>query len=195
MAHQSTFKDRVRQLAEKFTQDVVAALAGGSLTDLVEAGLTLEFSPGVHAVPSMLMDRARAAKPRKTTKRTRRTPESIRKTAAEIILYVGEHQNAGAEAIRTALGIEKSEWLQPIASAMASGLKKKGEKRSTVYYVGAKVAKNTRNVKNATRTTPKARAKKASVVAAGDATSTPLEETNGTSTQVDVHPVLTETAS
>ena len=192
MAHQSTFKDRVRQLAEKFTQDVVAALAGGSLTDLVEAGLTLEFSPGVHAVPSMLMDRARAAKPRKTTKRTRRTPESIRKTAAEIILYVGKHQNAGAEAIRTALGIEKSEWLQPIASAMASGLKKRGEKRSTVYYVGAKVAKNTPRVKKAT---PKARAKKASVVAAGDATSTPLEETNGTSTQVDVHPVLTETAS
>jgi hypothetical protein len=191
-----TFKDRVRLLAEKFTQDVVTALAGGSLSDLVAAGLTLEFSPGVHAVPykpTAVMDRARTAKPRKTTKRSRRTASDIHKTAAEIILFVGKNPNSGAEAIRKALHIPKSGWLQPIAMALTAGLKKKGEKRSTVYYTGA--AKVAKMAAKAAKGRSYKKLVKPSVLAAGDVTSTPLETTNGTSTQVDVHPVLTETAS
>jgi len=187
----NSFQQRIEALAKKFAQDVVAALSGGTLSDLFDAGLTVELTPDHRAKGStkILVADKPTRKPRKA-KRMRRTAANIATTAKDIVDLVTKQPNHGAEDIRNALGIKKAEWLKPIALALTMGLKKSGKKRSTVYYVGAaKVAKNTKNVKNATRTAPK-RAKR-TVLAAGDPTSKASEPTNGTSSQIEVTPVLT----
>ena len=198
-----TLKEQLTLLTTFFVTNILKTLRETSLEDLLgnmpPQGLGMPVATAAKTMP-------KTAKPRKPTKRFRRTSANIATTARDIVSFVTRCPNVGAEAIRQGLGIKKHEWLQPIALALTMGLKKKGEKRATVYFVGsakgtAKAPKHTVKKHKATKTTPavvaKPRTKRASVVAAGDASSPTPEttETNGTSTQVEVHPVLTSSPS
>ena len=192
---ENTLKERVTLLTTVFVTALMRSLRETSLEELLG---NMPAEANTVEVAAKTMPRKHAKKP---AKRTRRTASDIRATAAEIILFVGKNPNTGAESIRKALHIPKSGWLQPIALALASGLKKKGEKRATVYFVAKGAAKATAKKNKATKTTPKVvtkpRTKKPSMVAAGDASSPTPEptETNGTSTQIEVHPVVTASPS
>jgi hypothetical protein len=82
----------------------------------------------------------------RTNNRTANTPKAdINDLAVNVVTYVKNNPNVGAEQIRQALDIAKNVWLKTLTLAMKNGLKKTGEKRATKYYVGVKTAqvKNT----------------------------------------------------
>jgi len=184
----NSLKERVTLLTTVFVTSLMRTLCETSLEELIDLR-SCDTQAKTDRYVKLATDHM-AKKPRKTTKRTRRTPASIETTAKQIVGFVTKHPNSGAEAIRKALFIPKAEWLKPIAMALGMGLKKVGKKRSTVYFAATKGQPATR-----TKKPPMKKARKPSVVAAGDATSTPLEPTNGTSSQVEVHPVVEAPAS
>lgn len=122
----------VQQVATQLTADVMTAMQNCPITEL---GYTINLTPDHRTKGPM---RALVGKPRKTSKRTRRTAEDITATAKAIVAYVKDYPNVGADSIRKGLKIAKNEWLQPLALALTMGLKKTGSKRTTTYYVGAK---------------------------------------------------------
>ena len=185
----NSLKERVTLLTTVFVTSLMRTLRETSLEELTNSDFAREALEQVRSATATAKGPS-TKKPRKAAKRTRRTPASIETTAKQIVGFVTKHPNSGAEAIRKALFIPKAEWLKPIAMALGMGLKKVGKKRSTVYFAATKGQPATR-----TKKPPMKKARKPSVVAAGDATSTPLEPTNGTSSQVEVHPVVEAPAS
>jgi hypothetical protein len=169
-----SLQDKISILATKFANnlatEILNAIQTSSLNDLVEDGLSIRATD--RPVPYVPTAKASAKSTRKApaTRRNRLTSQDVIKTAGHVILYVGKNPNVGAAQIQKALKIAKNQWLKVITAAQDSGLKKKGEKRSTVYYTGTtkvakktakkvvrriavKVAKSTQSVNNATPTT------------------------------------------
>jgi hypothetical protein len=128
-------KTAIANLATEFANNVVEVLKTYSLSDLYGEG----------------------TKSPETPVRIRRTAEHIENTANRILQYVTSYPNTGAEKIRTVLVINKNEWAASLKVAMQKGLKKKGDKRATVYY-------RTSTKTTVKKTKPKAKSSKSTML-------------------------------
>jgi hypothetical protein len=65
----------------------------------------------------------------------RRTSADIENTARDILKLLQNQPGLRAEEIRTALAIDKRNWLKPINAALSTGwVRKEGDKRATKYF-------------------------------------------------------------
>ncbi len=140
------FADRIRALAQAFTEGVLAAAKRAPLHDLVELG-----EPS-RAVPSVSHPRA----PRRPSARGavthRRAPRSLEKIASLIegIVEAVEATPHGLSAgeLREHLQLDRSAFARPIQEAVATGrIAVQGERRATVYI--AAPAKEQKGAKRA----------------------------------------------
>jgi putative ribosome biogenesis GTPase RsgA len=134
------------KVANNLATEILNAIQTSSLNDLVEDGLSIRATDT--PVPYVPTAKASAKSTRKApaTRRNRLTGQDIIVAAKAIIAYVAKNPNVGAAQIQRALKIAKNQWLKVVTAAQSNGLKKKGEKRSTVYYTGSvkTAAKKTR---------------------------------------------------
>ncbi len=146
----SNLETQLQQLAANFAHNVLAALRGASLGDIAgEASGHARTSTAVTSTPR----RARAGRPAKgtraapqgaaTSRKTgkggrlmRRSPEAITKEVDRIVaLLRGKKDGLRAEQIQAALKLRRKELPKPLAEGLAKKrLKRKGEKRATVYF-------------------------------------------------------------
>lgn len=125
------FNKNLEAIAAKFAQEIIQALRGASIDDLV--GL----SGGV--APAARPGRAAPA-PTVGGRLGRRSVDQIHKTLEQIVTLLGNHpEGLRAEQIRTSLGLDVREMPRPIAEGLSAGvLTKSGQKRATTYTVGSR---------------------------------------------------------
>jgi hypothetical protein len=75
--------------------------------------------------------------PRRGRRRVRRSGRQIERALAAIVALLNDHKEGlGSEQIQKALAQDKRKVVRPLAHGLKTGtLKKKGEKRATVYFV------------------------------------------------------------
>jgi hypothetical protein len=136
----SGLQSTLQSLAASFAADVVRAIQGSSLQDLLG-----EVSGGKGRGPAAQRTNGAAVheggKPRgaagKRPRLKRRTPDDIAATLQRIVSLLGDKPDGlRAEQIRVELGVEAKELPRPLADGIAARtLRKKGQKRATVYFV------------------------------------------------------------
>lgn len=135
----STLKSRISSLASSFASEVVRAIQGASLQELlgeVGGGKRGPGRPrgsiaGASAVPA-----PRKVSPRKSGRLQRRSPEEIKATLEKIHgLLKGKKEGLRAEQIRAALKLDVREMPRVLKEGLASKkLSSKGQKRATTYF-------------------------------------------------------------
>jgi hypothetical protein len=148
----SALKSSLQSLAASFAEEVVRAIQGASLQELlgeVAGSRSRRGSPGASAAPAApaaslaavsSADAARAprgASPLRRGRLKRRSAEDIAATLDGIVSLLKQHP-AGlrAEQIRKELNMLAKELPRPLAEGLeAKALRKKGQKRATVYFV------------------------------------------------------------
>jgi hypothetical protein len=121
--------DRIRALAQAFTDGVLAAAKRASLQELVETEEPSRASP-----PPRATGRPAAAS-LKTRRRSKRSPEKIASLIDRIVRLV-ERTPLGLAAgeLREHLHLDRSAFMRPIQEAVATGrIAVQGERRLTVY--------------------------------------------------------------
>lgn len=128
----TAFNKNLEAIAAKFAQDIIQALRGASIDDLV--GVTANG-----ARPSRMGATSATASPTKGGRLGRRSLGDIQQTLNQIVALLGNHpEGLRAEQIRSSLGLDVREIPRPIAEGLSSGvLSKSGQKRATTYTVGA----------------------------------------------------------
>ncbi len=126
-------KTTVARLAETFAVQLVAAVRGMSLEEILGASATVAVVPvkknGATSTP--------VKAPRSKGRLARRSAEDIAKVEAAIVALVKASKGIGAEQIRAHLKLTKAELASPINAALAAKkLRKTGQKRATKYYAG-----------------------------------------------------------
>jgi len=141
----SALKSSLQSLAASFAEDVVRAIQGASLQELLGevAGSRARrgASPSPVAAPAMAAEPEgprgpRAAVLSRKGRLKRRSADDIAATLGGIVSLLKQNP-AGlrAEQIRTQLGMLAKELPRPLAEGLASkSLRKKGQKRATVYF-------------------------------------------------------------
>jgi Fic family protein len=119
--------------AAKFAEAIVRALREASLDDVltISGGAQAQRGAGAGAAPRLT---------RKAEERlTRRTAADIAQTLTQMVAVLAQHPDGlTAEQIKAALQLDKREMPKPIAEGLKSGaLKKRGQKRATVYSLGS----------------------------------------------------------
>lgn len=93
-------------------------------------------APVARAKKAAPAPKAKVAKKSAGGGRVRRTPAEIEQTAHKILEFVRKNPNAKAEKIKAALGLDKAQWLAPIARLIESKqLRMTGMKRAATYSV------------------------------------------------------------
>jgi hypothetical protein len=146
----SALKSSLQSLAASFAEDVVRAIQGASLQELLgevagsraRRGAT---APAAAAAPASEPDGARPTRTPALSRKgrlKRRSADDIAATLGSIVSLLKQHP-AGlrAEEIRTHLGMLAKELPRPLAEGLASkALRKKGQKRATVYFAAGSAA-------------------------------------------------------
>ncbi len=138
MPHMSTLHNAINSLASDFAHQLLAALRGASLEEIIS-----ETSVG-HA-PRRGPGRPRAAHTadgvshrgkRKPRRLARRSTADIAKTVEKIVAIVKANKKGiNAEGIKAALKVDRRELPKPLAMALKSKkIRKKGHKRATKYF-------------------------------------------------------------
>ncbi|HEY1959330.1 MAG TPA: hypothetical protein VGH28_27145 [Polyangiaceae bacterium] len=116
----STLHQTINALAEKFAHDLVRAMRGASLDEIV--GET-------------------SAAHRRSSKRIRRSPEELQKLADKIVGLVAKHVDGiRAEELKRMMGVGPGNvgakvFTKPLGIALASKkIRKKGARRATRYF-------------------------------------------------------------
>jgi hypothetical protein len=124
-----SLKNEINELATTFAHDLLKALRGASLEDIIS-----ETRPGhVKRAPSPTRaTRARGGR------LARRTAKDIEKLAEQIVaLVISNEDGINAESLRAALKVERKELPRPLAMALSSKkIRKRGVKRATTYFKG-----------------------------------------------------------
>lgn len=122
----SRLHSQLESLAMQFAQSVLQAVRESSLDDLVAE------SGGARRAPR----RPAAAPARSEGKRVRRSPQQLQETLDQIVALLKKNKDGlRSEQIQKALKLTRKEIPRPIALGLANKLlRKKGEKRSTVYF-------------------------------------------------------------
>jgi hypothetical protein len=135
----STLKSRISSLASSFADEVVRAIQGASLQELLgevggggRAAARLRGAApraGVAAAP-------RKGAPRKSGRLQRRSPEEIKATLEKIHgLLKSKKDGLRAEQIRATLKLDVREMPRVLKEGLASKkLSSKGQKRATTYF-------------------------------------------------------------
>jgi hypothetical protein len=131
----STLRDRLTDLAQSFADEVIAALRGASLDDLLSRGGARPF-----AARAIEHARDQQARPRPVTKKPgrlqRRSPEEIAR-AVDLVAKLVRSRPKGmrAEEIRKTLGLDVREMPRVLKDGLAKKkLRAKGRKRATTYF-------------------------------------------------------------
>lgn len=160
----STLQSRIQALSAAFADSIIAALRETSISELTSAAGVGGGGRGKHVHSSSEDIEETPTKPRaakKTGRLARRSEEDILKVVEEILVVVKKHpEGIRAEELREELGLDKKEMPKPMLVALANGsLRKEGEKRATVYYIGGKASKAAPKKKSAAKkASPKAKA-------------------------------------
>jgi hypothetical protein len=146
----STLKSSLQSLAAAFAEDVVRAIRGASLQELLgEVAVTRARHAAAAAAP-----KAASAEPAtrpaqapgavlgRRGRLKRRSADDIAVTLDRIVtLLKANPAGLRAEQIRKELGMLAKELPRPLAEGLASkALRKKGQKRATVYFAGGSAA-------------------------------------------------------
>ncbi len=143
-----TLQQQLQALASSFAHDVLAAMRGASLEDLVaessHGGTATSRAPGAAkrsartkaAATQVPVATTRAPRTGKGGRLWRRSPEEIEAVVGKIAaLLKTKKDGLRAEQIQAALGLTRKELPKPLAAGLAEKtLKKKGKKRATIYY-------------------------------------------------------------
>ena len=163
----STLQSRIQDLSNEFATGVFNLLRGVSLDELTGmAGAPSKHRLRAGAGDTIEIDDEEevAAKPAKKTGKggrlARRSEEDINKVVEEILAVVGDHpEGINAETLREELGIDKKELGKPMLVALENGqLRKEGQKRATVYFLG-KGSKKASTKKTAVKASSKTKTK------------------------------------
>ena len=138
----SNLRSTIETLASSFAADVLAALRGASLEELVSVtsgGRTHAVKSAGHEVGNG--KRAAAPAPRgRGGRRVRRSKNDLAGMITKIVAALAKSE-AGlrSEQLRDALGVQAKELPRPLKEALSSGaITKMGERRGTVYFAGSK---------------------------------------------------------
>jgi hypothetical protein len=130
----STLKSRLDSLASTFATEVVRAIQGASLEELLgEIG----GAKGTSARQNGVIATTARPKAKSSGRLSRRSAEDIASTLAKIVALVKRHKEGlRAEQIRAELGMEAKEMPRVLKEGLAKkALKSKGHKRATTYFV------------------------------------------------------------
>jgi hypothetical protein len=168
----SALKSHLQSLAVVFAEDVVRAIRGASLQELLgEVGGKaarpngpapkgrIAHGPSPMTEPAGL---ARAASPLKRGRLKRRSEQDIAATLDRIVSLLKQHADGlRAEQIRKELNMLAKEMPRPLAQGLESkALRKKGQKRATVYFAAGGAAPSARAPSAATPRPSKRTARK-----------------------------------
>jgi hypothetical protein len=138
-----SLKTTIQTLAEKFAQNVIAALRGISLADLAELGgpapgasaRTRPAGPPTRRATAPASGPARVPRARKGA---RRDAASMQKIVDVIVSAVEKHpEGLRSEDLQRELGLRKKDLARPIQIALGQkALRKTGIKRATRYFRG-----------------------------------------------------------
>jgi hypothetical protein len=133
----SDLKNKISELADQFSEGVLAAIRTVSLDELSGEGSEAPAAPrrGRPPGPAKVAKAAGGGSPGRLA---RRSPEQIEATIESIVGALKKAPDGlGSEALQSMLGIEKKEITGPLNQALASRvLKKSGNKRATRYFLG-----------------------------------------------------------
>lgn len=139
----SSLRTSLEGLAAKFAQDVLAAIRGASLQELLHDGAGGGRGPGRPARPRAVPAARQPAPPRPAAARARggrlarRSASDIDRTLALVVTALRATRGKGlrSEQIQKALGLDKRELPRVLRTGIAKkALKSKGQKRATVYF-------------------------------------------------------------
>ena len=146
----STLKSRLDSLASSFAADIVRAIQGASLEELLgeiggskpspgrlnlSSAASARFLPAASAA-SVAKAGAARSKGRGTGRLQRRSPEDIAETLDRIVALVKRHKEGlRAEQIRSELKMQAKEMPRVLKEGLAKKmLSSKGQKRATTYF-------------------------------------------------------------
>jgi hypothetical protein len=135
----TSLRSSLDSLANSFANAVLAAVRGASLDDLLAESGGAQRGPGrprgsssTRTTPSAAGASAPARRP--AGRLRRRTPEEIAKSLAQVVALVKKSTGMRSEEIQKALRLDKREVPRILYEGLkGKKLKKKGQKRSTVY--------------------------------------------------------------
>jgi hypothetical protein len=134
----TTLKNKIHSLADTFANEILAAIRGASLEEILDGGSGGGARRGRPAGGGGAAAASAPAtgKGRRGGRRMRRSSADIAPVIDRIVSKLKEHK-AGlrSEQLQKVLGIPKREIVRPINEALAAKkITKKGEKRSTTYF-------------------------------------------------------------
>ena len=138
----SALKSNLQSLAASFAEDVVRAIQGASLQELLGEVSSSRARRGAGASVAAAADgegraAGRSAVLGRKGRLKRRSADDIAVALDRIVSLLKQHAGGlRAEQIRTELSMLAKELPRPLAEGLAAKvLKKKGQKRATVYFV------------------------------------------------------------
>jgi hypothetical protein len=139
IAKVSSLRSSLQDLAAKFYQDVLAAIRGASLEELLREEAGGGRAPRPSRAPRVPAARAPAARPsaRKAGRLARRSQADIDKTLALVVTALKATKGKGlrSEQIQKALDLDKRELPRVLRTGVAKkALRSKGQKRATIYF-------------------------------------------------------------
>jgi hypothetical protein len=130
-------RSQLNALAANFAQQILAAIQGSSLEELVGSGRSsVESGPSARIVTAAEGSPSIRKAGRKPGRLPRRSADEIAALLNKIILLVKTHKDGmRAEEIRSALGMEAKEMPRILKEGiLKKKLTTKGQKRATTYF-------------------------------------------------------------
>ena len=125
----------INELASRFAHDLVRALRGASLDEIIAE------TSADHSRPTRKRTTAAVARTRSNGKRIRRSAEQLQVFADRIVALVLKHpKGIRAEELKRAMGVAPGNvgakvFTHPLGVALRSGkIKKRGQRRATLYF-------------------------------------------------------------
>ena len=132
-----TLRSRLDALAANFAKEILAALQGASLQELLSPGAAATVGNGRPRAPLAKAAATTLPKaPRSSGRLRRRSAEEIQAMLNKIVLLVKTHKEGmRAEEIRSKLGMQAKEMPRILKEGIsAKKLSSKGQKRATTYF-------------------------------------------------------------
>ena len=135
----SNLRQTIEAQAVQFANAIVQALRSASLDELVSITSGGGRAPARAPSAKTTVTVAAPKVAKKAGRLGRRSPSDIARTLDNIVAVLTAHpEGLRAEQLKAALNLDTREVPRPIAEGLKSGvLKKSGQKRATVYTVGA----------------------------------------------------------
>jgi hypothetical protein len=126
-----SLQKRIEEEAFAFAHAIIAALRSASIDELTSLGAAKAVRHANGALPKAVRTRG--------GRLARRSSNDIARALEQIVAVLTAHpEGLRAEEIRTELGLDSKEMPRPLKEGLDSGrLKKSGQKRATVYTLGA----------------------------------------------------------